>query len=249
MTEFPVSVSFSLTGERCNDAVLTAKSEGLGQTLTAKGKMLRLHIVCSHESVMSNRFEAYGQTRIGRELAAIIDAPELVAEFQTLSAIDRPAVQAIAQHVANIIDALPATEQKHAANQFCGWRVGQIMRGLGYRLVRDRGRVSGAPFRTGAVWGIPNAGVRVIRSLPARVTRRIDFCVKRSAEGEVVGDWCAVQTATDPARRIHTVVESPKALAIAVENALAYAERWHFRYVLVIDPESLGSDFHWPVGE
>ena len=195
---------------------------------------------------MSNRFEAYGQTSTGRELAAIIDAPELVAEYRAMTAMGRPAVQAIAPHVADIINALPTMRQQHAANQFCGWRVGQVMRGLGCRLVRDRGRVVGAPFRTGAVWEYPDADVRVVHSLPKGVTRRIDLRVGQSTIGEIVGDWCAVQTGRDPARRVHTVVENPKALAIALENARAYAQMWNFGYILILDPENLASSFVWP---
>ena len=56
---------------------------------------------------MSNRFEAFGETPVGCELAAIINAPELVPEFRVLSAIDRPTVQAVAPHVSDIINALP----------------------------------------------------------------------------------------------------------------------------------------------
>ena len=198
---------------------------------------------------MSNRFEAFSESPTGRELAAIIDAPELIPEFRALSAIDRPAVQAIAPHVSNIINALPTPAQRYAANQYCGWRVGQIMRGVGYRLVRDRGRVSGAPFKTGAVWGYPYAEVRTVRSLPEGVTRRIELVVRQSATGEIVGEWCAIQTASDPARRVHTFVEKPKALKIAIENARAYAKRWQFGFVLFRDPENLALDYQWPEGK
>jgi hypothetical protein len=43
--------------------------------------------------------------------------------------------------------ALPSKADKDAASQFCGWFVGQIMRRLGYRVVQERGRVTGAPFK------------------------------------------------------------------------------------------------------
>lgn len=195
---------------------------------------------------MPTRFEAYGETQVGRELAEIIDAPELVAEYRVMSAMDRPAVQAIAPHVADIINALPTARQRHSANQFCGWRVGQVMRGLGYRLVRDRGRVVDAPFKTGAVWGRPDGEVKVVHSLPEGITRRIDMHVKQRAGGDIVGKWCAVQTGRDPARKIHTFVENPKALAVAVESARAYAKKWDFGYILILDPENLASGFVWP---
>lgn len=186
---------------------------------------------------MSNRFKSYGDTRIGRELAAIIDAPELIPEFRALSAIGKPAVQAIAADVTDIINALPTKAEKDAASQFCGWYVGQIMQQLGYRLVQERGRVTGAPFKTGAVWEHQPAEVQVGLSLPHGVTRRVELVVKRSTNGEIVGDWCTVQTANNPGRRVHTIVESPRAFESALQNALAYARRWQFSYLLIRDPE------------
>ena len=186
-----------------------------------------------------SRFEAFGGTQTGRALGAIVDAPELVPEFRALSEIGRPAVQAVARHVSGIINALPTKAERNAANQFCGWRVGQIMRDLGYGLVRERGRVSGAPFKTGAVWAYRNDEVRVVRSLPRVTTRRIELLVKRSVMGDIVGKWSAVQSGSDPIRRVHTIVESPKALESALENARTYARHWHFRFVLIRDPDKL----------
>ena len=174
-----------------------------------------------------------------------MDAPELVPEFRALTEIGRPAVQAAAPHVSSIINALPTKAQRNAANQFCGWRVGQIMRGLGYRLVRERGRVSGAPFKTGAVWAYRNDEVRVVQSLPQGTTRRIELVVKRSETGDIVGDWSAVQSGSDPGRRVHTIVESPKDFETALENARRYARRWHFGFVLIRDPNKLISDDWW----
>ena len=194
---------------------------------------------------MSNRFEAFGETRTGRALGAIIDEPELVPEFRALSGIGRPAVQALAPHVSGIIDALPTKAERDAANQYCGWRVGQRMRGLGYRLVRERSRVTGAPFKTGAVWAYRNDEVRVVRSLPQGTTRRIELRVKRPVTGEIIGEWSAVQSGADPGRRMHTIVEGPKALETAFENARVYARRWDFGYLLIRDPDNLLSDDWW----
>ena len=194
---------------------------------------------------MSNRFEAFGETPTGRALGAIIDAPELVPEFRALSGIGRPAVQAVASHVSGIIEALPTKADRDAANQYCGWRVGQRMRGLGYRLVRERGRVSGAPFKTGAVWAYRNDEVRLVRSLPHGTTRRIELVVKRLGTDEIVGEWSAVQSGADPGRRVHTFVEGPKVIKTAVENARAYARRWNFGFVLIRDQDNLLPDDWW----
>ena len=194
---------------------------------------------------MSNRFEAFGETPTGRALGAIIDEPELVPEFRALSGIGRPAVQAVAPHVSAIIEALPTKADRDATNQYCGWRVGQRMRGLGYRLVRERGRVTGAPFKTGAVWAYRNREVRVVRSLPQGTTRRIELKVKQPGTDEIVGEWWAVQSGADPGRRVHTFVEGPKALETAIENARAYAKRWDFGYLLIRDPNNLLLDDWW----
>lgn len=61
-----------------------------------------------------------------------------------LSKIGKPAVQAVAAEVAEIIEALPTKTERNSASQFCGWFVGQIMRPLGYHVVQERGRVAGA---------------------------------------------------------------------------------------------------------
>ena len=193
---------------------------------------------------MSNRFEAFGETATGRALGAIIEAPELVAEYRALSEIGKPAVQAVAPHVSDIVNALPTKAERDAANQFCGWRVGQLMRGFGYQLVRARARVTGAPFKTGAVWAYRNDEVKVVRTLPQGVTRRIELEV-RSSSGETVGAWNAVQSASDPSRRVHTFVESPRALEAALENARAYARQWNFGFVLIRDPQRLAEDDWW----
>jgi hypothetical protein len=69
-------------------------------------------------------------------------------------------VQAVASEVAEIIEALPTKAERDAASQFCGWFVGQIMRRLGYRVVQERGRVTGASFKTGAGAGTPRGADR-----------------------------------------------------------------------------------------
>ena len=188
---------------------------------------------------MSNRFQSYAETNVGRTLSWLMDAPEFIAEFRALSRIGKPAVQAVAADVTPTIEALSSKADKDAASQFCGWFVGQIMRRLGYRMVQERGRVTGAPFKTGAVWESENQAVQVVSSLPPKCSRRIEMKVWRAEGGELLGEWHAVHTASNPVRRVHTIVEVAKPVAFAFQHAMQYAEKWGFNVVWVQDPERL----------
>lgn len=194
---------------------------------------------------MSNRFQSYSETPTGLRLIEAIDVPELIPEFLALSKIGKPAVQAVAGEVAEIIEALPTKSERDAASQFCGWFVGQIMRRLGYRVVQERGRVTGAPFKTGAVWEPESREVQIVSGLPVPCPRRVELKVVKGAEGEVLGDWHAVQTATGPTRRVHTIVESPKPVETALRNAKRYAEKWGFEIVWIQDPDRLFPHERW----
>jgi hypothetical protein len=188
---------------------------------------------------MSSRFQSYADTETGRTLAALMDAPEFIPEFRALSRIGKPAVQAIGSEVAQTIEALPSKADKDAASQFCGWFVGQIMRRLGYRVVQERGRVTGAPFKTGAVWESENRPVQIVNSLPPMCSRRIELKVWRAEDGELLGQWDAVHTASNPIRRVHTIVEVAKPVDSALQHATEYAEKWGFNVIWVQDPQRL----------
>lgn len=190
---------------------------------------------------MTNRFENYERTTIGRQLAAIVTMPELIAEYCALSRIGRPAVQACAQDVAPVIEALATKEERDAANQFIGWRVGRIMRSLGYELAHERGRVNNAPYRTGAVWALRNDGVILAHSLPSGVTRKIQLIVKEGPNGPIA-DIDAVYSAGNPPRRIRVVVGMNVPIGDAQDRAVRYAERHGFGHIHVIDPSHLASN-------
>lgn len=194
---------------------------------------------------MSNRFQSYSETPTGLRLIEAIDMPELIPEFLALSKIGKPAVQAAASEVAGIIEALPTKAERDAASQFCGWFVGQIMRRLGYRVVQERGRVTGAPFKTGAVWEREHGEVQIVSGLPAACPRRVELKVVRGTGGDVLGDWQAVQTASGPTRRVHTIVESPKPVETALQNAKQYAAKWGFDIVWIQDPDRLFPREKW----
>jgi hypothetical protein len=188
---------------------------------------------------MNNRFQSYAETDIGRTLSELMDAPEFIPEFRALSKIGKPAVQAVAAEVAPTIEALPTKAERDAASQFCGWFVGQTMRPLGYRVVQERGRVTSAPFKTGAVWESENRPVQVASSLPPNCLRRIEMKVWRREDGELMGEWNAVHVASNPIRRVRTVVEAAKPVASALRQATKYAEKWGFNVIWVQDPQRL----------
>ena len=188
---------------------------------------------------MTNRFESYANTKTGRELVAAIDIPELVPEFIALCKIGKPAVQGIVPEVEPIFKTLDSKADRDAASQFCGWQVGVIMRRLGFRKVRDRGRVTGAPFKTGAVWEARTPNVQVVKSMPEGCPRRIEIKVEKDEAGNVYGNWIAVSSATNPVRRIHTIVESPSPIRSALQHARQYAEKWGYEVIWIKDPERL----------
>lgn len=190
---------------------------------------------------MTTRFKNYEQTAIGRRLAAIVMMPELIAEYCALSRIGRPAVQACAQDVAPIIEALATKEERDAANQFVGWRVARIMRSLGYELVHERGRVNNATYRTGAVWALRNDGVTLGHNVPSGVTRKVQLIVKEGPNG-VVADIDAVDSADNPPRRVRIVVGMNVPINDARDRAVRYAERHGFGHIQVIDRLRLAGD-------
>jgi hypothetical protein len=194
---------------------------------------------------MSRRFQSYSETQTGRSLMQAIDIPEMIPEFLALSKIGKPAIQAVAVEVTEIIEALNTKSERDSASQFCGWFVGQIMRSLGYRVAQERGRVTGAPFKTGAVWEPKGREVQIVSRLPIQCPIRVELKVIRGAEDDILGDWHAVQAATGAARRVHTFVESPKSVEIALRNAKRYAEKWGFDIVWVHDPDRLFPRERW----
>jgi hypothetical protein len=188
-------------------------------------------------AVMASRFETYETTENGKLLADIIMMPEMISEYVTLSRLGKPAVQAIANDVAPVIEALQTKAERDAANQFVGWRVAQIMRGLGYILVQERGRVTGAPYRTGAVWSYEPGQVKVSLSLPEGIVRRVDVRVKVNKQGNVVADIDASDVGQGQVHRVHRVLKVGMPINEAVPFAVGYAERHGFGYVHVLDGE------------
>jgi hypothetical protein len=151
---------------------------------------------------VSNWFEAFADTPTGIALADITNTPERFFEFRTLSENGKPAIQAIAREVAPIIENLTTKRERDAASQFCGWYVGQIMRSAGYAIVQDRGRVSDAPFRTGAVWKQIDRKVQLVTARPqTSAPGSLELDVKQDDSGGAVAEWMVTMSATSRATK------------------------------------------------
>jgi hypothetical protein len=55
----------------------------------------------------------------------------------------------------------------------------------------------------------------------------------------VLGEWNAVHTASNPIRRVHTIVEVAKPVVSALRHATRYAEKCGFNVIWVQDPQRL----------
>ena len=199
---------------------------------------------------MSNWFTSYSATTTGQALADIIDDPEWFAAFRTLSEQGKPAVQAVAADVAPIIENLATKKERDAASQFVGWYVGQVMRDAGYNVVQERGRVSNAPYKTGAVWQLQSVEPRFTHEAPAVTSHgRLSLHIALEAD-QGVAEWELTTSETSQVtgrpRRVHRIMSLKKPLAAAVSEVLAYARRYGYRMIWIHDPANLYPKAEWP---
>nr|MBN3728026.1 DinB family protein [Burkholderia sp. Ac-20379] len=121
---------------------------------------------------MHSRFDRFRATPLGRQLEALIDTPSRYIEFAALSRVGVAAIAAIRDEIAA---KFPDAAADTTARQFCGAMVAEVMRRHGHELVQARGRIGGAPFTYGAVFGpypavLPFDGVRdALARMPARL--------------------------------------------------------------------------------
>lgn len=109
-----------------------------------------------------SRFEHFGLTALGRQLASIIDAPDRYIEFRAFSREGFPAVTALVSVLTPILEPLRETDLPtfNAAKQFAGWLTGEIMRRRKHYIVRKSVNVPGKLFSVAAVWSAePSATV------------------------------------------------------------------------------------------
>lgn len=185
---------------------------------------------------MSSWFEDYEKTKTGRRIAHIIDRPDRILEFRLLSNLGKAAVQALAAEVAPIINALPDKRARDMASQFTGWRVGRRMRDAGYEVKKERGRVSNAPFKTGAVW----RRIRRVRVVDgpwhASEGRAVELEVKSYEDGSIGGQGVVV---TPPGRSTYKIEGLCDLIEDTFCDAVDYADRYGFSVLSINDPEGL----------
>ncbi|MGO9358300.1 MAG: hypothetical protein ACLP1D_11575 [Xanthobacteraceae bacterium] len=188
---------------------------------------------------MSNWYESYASTEIGRKLSRIVNRPDRMFEFRFLSVWGKPAVQAVASAVGPIINTLPDKRARDEASQFCGWAVGQRMRRAGFEIAQHRGRVSDAPFKTGAVWR---------RAKPLQFTNNpgpvgeggcVELGVERDTEGTIIGRWRLITTVTPGAFILHEMEGFREPIETAFRDAVEYAERYGFTTLRITDRDGL----------
>jgi hypothetical protein len=195
---------------------------------------------------MSNWFTGYSRGETGRALARIIGRPDRMLEFRLLSKLGKPAVQAIASDVSTIIERLPTKAERDAASQFCGWYVAQLMRRAGYEIAQDRGRVSDAPFKTGAVWRRERPVQIVHGPVPPPLDEqgRVELGVARNEAGEVIGRWRIDSTRSGLVDHFYTITALDEPIEVSFREAYDWAERYGFSTLWINDPDGLFSPEH-----
>jgi hypothetical protein len=103
---------------------------------------------------MSSRFESFGQTARGQELASIIDTRDRYIELRAFSREGFPAVTALVSELQPILEPLRecSPAEFKSAKQFVGFFVGSIMRRHGHSIINDSVRVPGKLFTVAALW-------------------------------------------------------------------------------------------------
>jgi uncharacterized damage-inducible protein DinB len=121
---------------------------------------------------MHSRFDRFRSSPLGQQLEALIAHPDRYIEFAALSRVGVAAIAAVTDEIAH---KFPEIEQDTTARQFCGAMVAEVMRQHGHEVVQPRGRVGGAWFSYGAVFGAQPAQLswdEVISEL-ARMPERV----------------------------------------------------------------------------
>jgi hypothetical protein len=97
-----------------------------------------------------SRFDTFKATPLATQLDALIDSPGRYVEYAVLSRVGMAAIAAVADEIAQ---KFPEIAEDTTARQYCGALVAEVMRRHGHEVVQARGRVSGALFSYGAVFG------------------------------------------------------------------------------------------------
>lgn len=110
---------------------------------------------------MNSSHAAFFERPDARPLKDALTRTELLPQYELLSRLEIPAVQAAVWEIEPIIEKLDPAIRHHAV-QSAGALIGDILTARGFRIARDargvkrRGRVRKARFiKSGAIWQLP----------------------------------------------------------------------------------------------
>jgi hypothetical protein len=111
---------------------------------------------------MNPSHAAFFERPEAQPLKEALNRPELLPQYELLSRIEMPAVQAAVWDIEPIIEKLDPAIRNHAI-QSSGALIGDLLSARGFRIARDsrggkkRGRVRKARFvKSGTIWELPS---------------------------------------------------------------------------------------------
>lgn len=111
---------------------------------------------------MNPSHAAFFERPEAQPLKRVLTRPEMVPQYELLSRLEMPAVQAVVWEIEPLIEQFDTATRNHAI-QSSGALIGDVLTALGFRIARDRhgekkrGRVRKARFvKSGTIWELPS---------------------------------------------------------------------------------------------
>ncbi|HEY5306337.1 MAG TPA: hypothetical protein VIJ52_06690 [Pseudolabrys sp.] len=111
---------------------------------------------------MNPTHAAFFEAPEAKVLRTIVMKPEYIPQFELLSRLECPAVQAVIWDIEPVIERFDPTNRNRAI-QSVGALIGDVLTARGFRIARDsrgekkRGRVRKARFvKSGTIWELPS---------------------------------------------------------------------------------------------
>ena len=103
---------------------------------------------------MHTRYDSFARTTLGQQIAAMIEHPDRLAEFNAFSREGFPAVTALVSQLSPVLIPLKASDPKtfNFAKQFVGAYVGDMMQRAECTMVHKAKAVPGKLFSVGTLW-------------------------------------------------------------------------------------------------
>jgi hypothetical protein len=111
---------------------------------------------------MNRSHAAFFERPEAKPIKEIVTRPELIPQYELLSRVEMPAVQAVVWDIEPILERFDEVTRNHAI-QSTGALIGDILTKRGFRIARGRrgekkrGRVRKARFvKSGTIWELPS---------------------------------------------------------------------------------------------